>query len=263
MALGRQQCRGHALRYYLYHDNLGAAYAMEPDGRTRLWTVRVGSHAWSMNHEDSDVDLFTAYMVPTMQILEGRESYNAHVTHDPEHKLDEQRHEIKLWVDRAIDGNLNYLIGAFSDHVEFEMQRSPGLDPYMPCTDTYLEEFRKLTGAALSQRCYGSIAGTVYHNLRLIERKKLTPADPSFTKRMAGIVRTAEFGVELLTTGMPVLRPVDRQEAAKADESTLIGRLEKARDGSPLPPRCPEQVERSFRGWLSRLRLAELYGELQ
>ena len=222
-------------------------YMPKNSRNTRLCTVRVGSHAWGMNHEHSDTDLFTVFVVPTMEILRGFETYNAHVTHDPDAGVDEQRHELKLWVDQLLAGNLNYLIGVFTPFVEY--------DPFGIRSD-----LQRHTAACLSKHCYYSIHGLATKNLDRLLNRDGDKSEQNHQKKMAGILRACYFGIAVLSGVPPSLDPVPLGGHDTKEVESVIERLNDAHNLSPLPERADPEAEAVFRQWLAVTRMRELWG---
>ena len=116
----------------------------------------IGSHAWNMNNENSDLDLFIVDVENTSNILKGignaRKSKSYTIG-----KIDIVIHEVEKVVNQLIDGNINYIVGILS--------------PLNIYTNKYFDELKEITKNNLAKNCYYSINGWIrgnYDRLSLI-----------------------------------------------------------------------------------------------
>ena len=79
-----------------------------------LYTSVVGSHAWDMEHMDSDLDYWVIYQAPTRSFLLGnthRKGHNSSGSFDLGVKWDRNSFEIGQHIRELMGGNINHVVG--------------------------------------------------------------------------------------------------------------------------------------------------------
>jgi len=147
-----------------------------------LWRTNVGSHMWKMNHENSDLDVFECYILPTREILKGRIPTN-HFTQDSINKIDTQRQEISKVTSEIIKSNINYIGYIFS--------------PIVLEGNEFLTEYRKLARKVISKQVYNSVRGMAIHNYNKYQKELGEKIDG---RRWGKILRFVCFGITLMDT---------------------------------------------------------------
>lgn len=201
-----------------------------------LWETVVGSHVWSMEREDSDVDVFKAYIVPTVNVLSGVCRQNSHFTPGDR---DESRHEIGVCINQLVKGNINFIIGVTSEIVEMEMKN-------------YRKELRDIVKKDLSKSCYGSFNGLAWNNWN----KYIVKNYGDNEKRINSVCRVLNCGIHLMETGK---LKYEAYYGTYNEIKPMMKEFKEATDNSNLPNRPDEEP---FRNWLRDIRLKELNGEL-
>lgn len=206
-----------------------------------LWRVIVGSHVWGMQHAESDTDYFTAYAVDTNSILRGEVAGGG--AHFSEKVVpggdDVQSHEVGKWVDMALKGNFNYVVGVFSPLVEAD-----GFG--------YLKEFRDICRRGMARNVYPSIEGMARGNL--VKYRKSGIEGVEWEKKLNGCARSVMFGISWMKGEGPRFNPV-----RGANETMVLDLLEefkRAKDVSPLPESPPNEEE--YRRFLFKVRVGML-----
>ena len=189
----------------------------------------VGSHAWNMNNENSDLDLFIVGVENTSNILKGigntRKSKSYTIG-----KIDIIIHEVEKVVNQLIDGNINYIVGVLS--------------PLNIYTNKYFDELVEITRNNLGKNCYYSINGWTRGNY-----DRYLSQNPNDEKRKKLIMRTLNFGINILNGDGAVFDKVD--DVSLDDIKRGFSELEEAYKNSKLPEKPNEDV---FREWLYKLR---------
>ncbi len=216
------------------------------DNNTKLWTTVVGSHTWRMNRPDSDIDEFTAYIVPTVDILNGRNrGHGSHFKAKAEGTVDRHKHEIGLIVNELIDANVNHLIGVLSPVVSYQKD-----DELKRIKDLVLE-------CGSSKACYRSINGLAYKNYKKYVIGHDTAREYPIEKKCNLICRTLLFGINILEGKGFIFTPVEKQ--TPEDVKKLMKQLDEAKEASTLPERVDEEP---FRDYLFNIRMRQLEGNL-
>lgn len=194
-----------------------------PEGYRHLFSTLTGSHAWNMNHIDSDKDLFVCYAAPSKDFLIGK-------THNKGHQsnlmgVDRTSMEIGKVVNQVLKGNINYLTYMLSPVVEFTTPEHKKLVDM-----TYLN---------LSSRSYRSIRGFAYDEFS----KKVGNDNGKDTQKVRrSILRNLIFGTTLLGAGVIdfccVTWDVEIKELEEQFES-----LDKAYENTPLPAEPKHEKE--------------------
>lgn len=211
----------------------------------KLWTTNVGSHAWKMNRPDSDIDLFTACVVPTVDILSGRN--RGHGSHNFQSEdEDHVSHEIGKIVNELIKGNINFLVGTLSNLIIYQQ-------------NDYLTELRQiLEEHGQTKACTHSIKGLAVHNYRkYIVNCNTDKKDQLLTKKCNMINRTLLFGINVLEGSGFIFTSIKNQ--TPHDVKELIDYFDDAIINSPLPETTDKKP---FQDWLLRVRLKELEGNI-
>jgi len=208
-----------------------------------LWITNIGSHVWLMNRPDSDVDIFTAYVVPSEDILSGRnKGYGSHHSNGD---IDRVSHEIGKIVEQLIKGNINFLIGTLSPLVMFEHD-----DCLTMLKDIVLEYGQ-------TKSCVHSIRGLSVHNYRKYVIGSDTAREYPITKKCNLISRTLLFGINLLNGNGFEFKPVTKQ--TPEDVKFLLDEFDKSVVASELPDKTDPEP---FREYLLAIRMRELNGNL-
>lgn len=209
-----------------------------------LFETNIGSHAWQMNRPDSDIDLFSAYIIPTRDLLSGRNhGYGSHCSGSSgAGEEDRVSHEIGKVVNMLIKGNINFLVGVLSPIVIHDHNN------WLECLRSIVEVYGQ------TKACTHSIRGLAVHNYR--KYKDITD-DKVLTKTCNTINRTLLLGVNLLNGNGFKFQPIWNQ--TPEDVINMLDEFDKAVLNSKLPEATDPEP---FREYLYNVRLAELKGEL-
>lgn len=207
-----------------------------------LFKTNIGSHMWSMNTPDSDMDIFVAYIVPSEDILKGNAEANSKHIKNPETNEDIVYHEIGTIIEQFIKGNVNFLWGVMS----------PIVIP--PKRENHLK-LRDILSKNLSKNYYNSIHGLAQDNYN--KYLYLKDKDIYNEKICNTIVRTLQFGITLLSEGVLKFEPVWNMN--KEDVLYYIDCLDDTFEKSKLPEKPDENM---FKNFLLDLRLKELRDEI-
>lgn len=208
-----------------------------------LFTTCAGSHMWSMDIEQSDIDLFHAYMVPSRVLLEGRrypETLPQKISLKDGREYDEVWWEIGHLVDQLIKGNANAIWFTMS--------------PLVVCDSPALQELRDLVQNNLSRATYCSLRGIANSHLSDAHQRPSCAA-----KSLRTAMRTITFGLEMLINGRLAFLPA-RQEITFEEVQMAMSDLGEAYRESRLPDRPDEEP---FRNYLYRLRMENLASDGQ
>lgn len=201
--------------------------------------TKIGSHAWMMDRPDSDVDIFTAYIVSSEDILSGRnKGYGSHHFYGD---IDRVSHEIGKIVEQLIKGNINFLMGTLSPLIMFEQD-----DCLTALKDIVLEHGQ-------TKACTHSIRGLSVHNYRKYVIGSDTAKEYPITKKCNLISRVLLFGINLLNGNGFEFKPVKRQ--TPEDVMNLLEEFDKTVVASELPDKTDPEP---FREYLLDIRLREL-----
>lgn len=212
-----------------------------------IWTTNIGSHAWHMNHADSDIDVFDAYIVPTKDILSGKNNGGGSHFHekDENDNIDKHTHEIGKIIDELIKGNINFLIGTLSPIVLFEEKN-------------YLKDIRQLViNHCQTKSCTHSIKGLAISNYKKYIIGSDTARDYPLTKKCNMIVRTLMFGINILRGNGFKLNAINNQTPEYVKQMLII--FDEAFINSKIPDKTDPEP---FRNYLYELRLKELNNEI-
>ncbi len=212
-----------------------------------LWSTNIGSHAWMMNRHDSDIDIFSAYIVPSKKILDGSiKGSGSHCSGSSEAgEEDRVYHEIGKIIDELIKGNINFLVGTLSPII---------LSQHKNCLNELKEIVYK---HGQTKACTHSIRGLAVHNYRKYIIGSDTARDYPIIKKCNTINRTLLFGINLMNGNGFEFNPVKDQ--TPGDVRELIAEFDKAVSTSPLPDKTDPEP---FRQYLYGIRVKELSGEL-
>lgn len=212
-----------------------------------LWITNMGSHVWQMNRPDSDIDIFTSYVVPSKDILSGvNRGYGSHASGGLcVGEMDTVSHEIGKIVEQLIKGNINFLIGTLSPLVMFER------DDYLRSLKSIIYEYGE------TKACTHSIRGLAVHNYKKYIIGSDTARDYPITKKCNLINRTLLFGINLMNGNGFEFNPVTRQ--TPEDVKNLLEEFDKAVIASDLHDKTNSEP---FQEYLLGVRLAELDGTL-
>ena len=212
-----------------------------------LWTTNVGSHAWSMNDSESDIDHFDVYITSSKKILNGSiiHSNSHHSGNSNPGEVDLVSHEIGKVINELIKGNINYLIGTLSPIVVSQHEK-------------YLDVLKKIVvDNCQSTICSNSIKGLAIHNYNKYIKCNSKLTDKHLTKKCNLINRTLLFGINILKGNGFVFTPIKDQ--TPDDVVIMLNNFNTALDSSILPNSINEQP---FRNYLLQLRLRELNDKL-
>ena len=217
-----------------------------PNNNTiKLWTTNVGSHVWKMNRPDSDIDLFTAYIISSKDILSGR-NHGCGSHNYQSHSEDRVSHEIGKIINELIKGNINFLVGTLSDLVIW--QRGTVLTDLK----NIIEEYGK------TKACTHSIRGLAIANYRkYIQNCNTDKKEMLLTKKCNTICRTLLFGINVLEGNGFHFEPVFN--CTPSDVKIAIETFDKTVISSNLSEKTNPEP---FREYLLSLRLKELRGEI-
>lgn len=212
-----------------------------------LWKTVSGSHVWSMNRPDSDIDEFTAYITPSKDILCGiNRGWNSHFhAKEGAETHDRVSHEIGKVVDELINGNINFLIGTLSPIV---------ISEHSDCLRSLKDLIIKY---GQTKACVNSIRGLAIHNYRKYIIGSDTARDYPLTKKCNNINRCLLFGIRLLKGNGFIFDPVINQ--TPNDVKTMLELFDINVKVSTLPEKTNPEP---FREYLLNLRLKELDGTL-
>jgi predicted nucleotidyltransferase len=202
-----------------------------------LFETVVGSHAWHMNHEASDIDIFRCVLADTRNVLLGKEESNSFDQTIP--NLDIQTSELRTVISQLIISNFNYLVAIHTPVVLFQNEES-------------LTRLRELSKEAISKQAYDSIHGLATQNYKkYIESKK----DDS-PKRCNVVARGIVFGIRLLEKQQLFFMPM--VDATPEKIVSLMKDLDTAKENSSLPEKCSDRVKTKFNDYLLDMRLKAL-----
>jgi predicted nucleotidyltransferase len=210
-----------------------------------LFITSVGSHMWSMQTPESDVDLMVVYQEGTRDILEGQRI--SQTLPDKSFMrdgmlIDQKEQEIGHLVNKIVSGNINAIWTVCTPLV---IQDHP-----------YLRELREITKQNLSTSSYASTRGMTISQMKDIEKRKQVM--PKY-KAARTAIRTCRFGIRLLSLGMLLFESSDlmKTRPTEGDVEQCLLMLEDAYENSGLPDH-PD--DRPFKEFLFRIRMEELNG---
>jgi predicted nucleotidyltransferase len=193
----------------------------------------IGSHMWTMDDEQSDIDIFRVVVAPTVDIaLNSTNLKSKHTEYKLGwQKLDYAEHEIGVVVQQLIKNNLNFILGLFSPLVLFTT------DP--------IRTLKQAARKALSKRMFHSINGMAKHNYR----KYIESEKDNTVCRRDKIMRVLNFGITLLKTGVIEMK---LSNGATEDDIMLgIVSIQEAYDSSTLQDNADKG---ELIGWLRDYR---------
>lgn len=212
-----------------------------------LFSTNTGSHLWSMQRPESDIDYYVAYQAPSIDFLLG----HAHTgSHQSIIGLDDrQSHEIGRVVDELLKGNFNHIIGVMSPLTMQDWSELPKL--------------RELTKLNLSKCCYNSIHGLAIHNMKKYiwsPTKELKPLTPEAKqKKLNTVMRTLKFGITLIETAEFKFEPA--WDATEEDIKNAIAELDESYANCDKLPDKPQAVNEMM-DWLLDIRFQQLSKDL-
>lgn len=212
-----------------------------------LWVTNIGSHAWLMNRPDSDIDIFTAYIVPSKDILSGKNhGYGSHCSGGSgAGEEDKVSHEIGKIIDELIKGNINFLVGTLSPII---------ISQHKDCL-TALRDIVNEHGQ--TKACVNSIRGLAVHNYKKFIIGSDTARDYPLIKKCNTINRVLLFGINLLNGNDFEFKPVKDQTLE--DVKKLLEEFDKTVAESKLSEKTDPEP---FRNYLFDIRMRELNGTL-
>lgn len=207
-----------------------------------LFITEVGSRMWGMESLASDYDYFEVYADSTRDILRGiypSKTQPQRTYYDEEKRLiDHQYIEVGHLINLLCKGNINAIWGVTSPIVRDDTHKNVRLT------------LSSLAHETVSKQSYHSIKGMAESQLK-DAIKRATVRDPY--KSMVTSIRTALFGVNLLSTGT-INFTVDCTNTTPSD---AIDDLECAFNDSTLPDTVDES---KYRTYLMLLRMGDLNG---
>jgi hypothetical protein len=209
-----------------------------------LFISCVGSHMWSMQNEESDIDLVMIYTAPTKSILRGERispTARQQITSRGGEIYDTLGWEIGHLINQLIKGNVNAIWYVTS--------------PLVIKPSTIRDELSALVHANLCRQTYHSIKGMAESQIKSEEKPMENPKVAGKGYRTA--LRTINFGIVLLTEGRISFAPVLHTPGA-GEVMKRMRRLDEAYETSRLPDRPDEDA---FREFLLRLRMDEMARE--
>lgn len=215
-----------------------------------LFTTTIGSHLWSMNDENSDLDLFRVYVASTRDIIKGTANLKSIFTQKD--NVDIHIHEVGKVINQLIKGNVNFLIGTMSPIVNscYTYREDIESEVFPYTTKTLLENLQNIIQKNLSKNCYHSIHGLAVHNYKKYIESNLDNTE----RRRAKIIRVLYFGIVLLQTGNFEFLPKTGKGGAKVI-TDLIYAIDEAYRVSTLPEKPNAEP---FRDWLYDIRIRDL-----
>ncbi len=212
-----------------------------------LWVTNIGSHAWLMTRPDSDIDIFTSYIIPSKDILSGKirmsGSYCSGSSGPGE--TDSVSHEIGKIVDELIKGNINFLVGTLSPLIISQHK------------DCLISLKNIVINHGQTKACIHSIRGLAVHNYRKFIIGQDTARDYPLIKLCNTINRVLLFGINLLDGKGFRFEPVKNQ--TPEDVKNFLDEFDKAVISSNLPDKTDPEP---FREYLFEIRMRELNGTL-
>jgi len=198
---------------------------------------------WSMDTEQSDIDLFHAYMVPSRVLLEGRrypETLPQKIGLKDGREYDEVWWEIGHLADQLIKGNANAIWFTMS--------------PLVISEGPEFQHLRDLVQNNLSRATYCSLRGIAESHLSDAYRR------PSCAEKgLKTAMRTITFGLEMLNNGRLAFLPACQEVTFKEVQRAML-QLDEAYMESRLPDRPDEEP---FRNYLYHLRMQDLTSDCQ
>jgi predicted nucleotidyltransferase len=228
-----------------------------------LFVTSVGSHLWGMNTQESDLDVFKVFVVPTRDFLAGTANVKSRFERIPplteiiegyqlrsDLPCDIASHEVGTVINQLLKGNINFICGVMSPIVLF--QHSFNWDPKKLYAKSpfslqaEIEKLRSIVVETISKNCYNSIKGMADANYR----KYIISGVDQSEHRCNTIARAVKFGIELLSSGNFVFSAVEN--TLPTDIPILISALDIAYKKSKLPE---QPDEKKYRDWLYEVRI--------
>jgi predicted nucleotidyltransferase len=209
-----------------------------------LFISCVGSHMWSMQNEESDIDLVMIYIAPTRTLLRGERispTARQQITARGGEIYDTLGWEIGHLINQLIKGNVNAIWYVTS--------------PLVIKPSNIRDELSALVHANLCRQTYHSIKGMAESQIKSEEKPMENPKVAGKGYRTA--LRTINFGIELLTEDRICFAPVLHTPGA-GEVMEKMRQLDEAYETSCLPDRPDEDA---FREFLLRLRMDEMARE--
>ena len=202
-----------------------------------LFISCVGSHMWSMQSPESDIDLVMIYIAPTRTLLRGERispTVRQQITARGGEIYDTLGWEIGHLINQLIKGNVNAIWYVTS--------------PLVIKPSIIQEELLALVQANLCRQTYHSIKGMAESQMKSEEKPEVAG------KGYRTALRTINFGILHLSEGRICFAPALCTPGAE-EVMERMRRLEEAYESSRLPDRPDEDA---FREFLLRLRMEEM-----
>lgn len=203
-----------------------------------LFSTKIGSHIWQMNHEGSDTDIGRVDIMDSRSFLLGIKVKGKHKKKD-ENNLDVQTQEIGHLIGLLMKGNINAIWLVMSPDI---------ISQY----GTALDELRQIVARNYSKNTYYSINGLAKNNIHDFINNG-DPQSLEYKKKLGIIGRTLNFGINLLMWNEAIFKPVTVKNAKEIEY--LMKRLDEVLESSSLP----EKIDyKPFEEYLIKYRLLKL-----
>jgi len=207
-----------------------------------LFITNVGSHMWSMQTPQSDLDLMLVYQESARDILEGKTIHKTKPDRSFEREgviIDQKEQEIGHLVNKLIDGNVNAIWTVCT--------------PLVIEDHPYRKELCEITKQNLSKASYASIKGMAISQFKdHIKRADVMPEG----KALNSAWRTCVFGQMLLLSKKIEFKPAPSNDVVTVEDvEWILKGLDYTYENSSLPE---QPNEKPFRDFLFKVRIDEL-----
>jgi len=199
-----------------------------------LFKTVVGSHMWKMNHSESDIDIFKAYVAPTRDFLIGKQHTGSH--HSKTDIGDVQSTEIGILIAQLKKNNVNYLVNVFSPKIMYG--------------HAILKQLREISEMNFSKAAYGSINGFASSALHDYE-KHISVNEKKALKALNISARIYQFGRTFFEAELVEFKPVHLLEYSEIDN--YRNNFQKAFENTKLPN--TPQNKKLLEDWIYELRI--------
>lgn len=197
-----------------------------------IFTTVVGSHMWGMEHERSDVDIYTCYVDDIHNLLSGRKL--------PDTKFKQYMNfdvtsiELSNLIGGLIKSNPNYVYAVMT--------------PIVISTSGFHAQLKDIVIDTISLDMYNPIRGLAIHNYKKYIENGLDISQ----KRLKTIARTIKFGCNLFDNGEICFEPYTK-DVTVDDILKMLDELEIAytKNYGQLPEHTDEEP---YRYWLEKVR---------
>lgn len=211
----------------------------------------VGSTAYGLDRDGSDIDRLGVFAAPTTALHGLHPPKESHVTHEP----DRTYHEAAKWARLALGGNPTVTELVWLPDELYEVRT--------PLGDELIDLRTSLLSAPRVRDAYLGYASQQFKRLQNRAGGSPSPeASQRVAKHARHLKRLCEQGYQLYSTGQLTVRVEDPEEYFRFGDRTaadprsalpLLERFQDAFDTTPtvLPERCDE---RAVEAWLLRVR---------